>query len=225
MVSSRSRTISKKRRRTSFGANKRGVYASAAPAYFAVPTGEMKFVDTTFASAATTTAGAITNSSLNVIPQDNTESGRIGRKCVIKRVQLQGKLQLPASSTLNTSSDIVRIIVYQDKQTNGAAATVALLLEAANIFSFRNLENSGRFNILMDKKMTINAQGATGTSSSAATKPWSLYKSCNIPIEFDASASTGVITTMRSNNVGVMVISDDGRAQIEYRARVRFSDQ
>lgn len=47
---------------------------------FTGPHAEKKFFDTTLAATAATTAGAVISDTLNIVPQDSTESGRIGRK-------------------------------------------------------------------------------------------------------------------------------------------------
>ncbi len=127
-----------------------------------------------------------------------------------------------------TSPDVVRLIMYQDKQANGAVATALNILETDNYQSFRNLTETGRFTILMDNTVDLNprAGGGNGTTSDWAgfTISGSFFKKCNIPLEF--SAGTGAITELRSNNVGVLILGKvGGIVTLDSKVRVRFSDR
>ena len=50
----------------------------------------------------------------------------------------------------------------------------------------------------------------------------SFYKTCNMPIEYDST--TGAITEIRSNNIGVLLLSRNGVCTFGSKFRVRFSD-
>lgn len=190
--------------------------------------GELKFLDTTKASTVTATAGTIFNDSLCVVPQDGTESGRVGRKITAKSFYFRGFTYLAAATAATSTDDQVRFIVYLDKQTNGAAAAVTDILETADFYSFNNLANKSRFRILCDKKLSIQANGAAATGAAYSfgevRKSWEKYIKVNLPLEYDNSATTGAITTQRSNNVGVLVISTDATAQVGYTCRMRYTD-
>lgn len=190
-------------------------------------TGELKFFDTTDTFAALVPAGEIKNS-LNLIPQGVTESTRIGRKCTIRSLQIRGNLNLPPVAGVSAAGgSVVRIIVYQDKQANGVAATVTDILNTADIHSFRNLANSHRFRILKDSTIDINPTAAAGDGTTNDTtsvyKSWECYLRVNVPLEF--SSTTGAITELRSNNLGILAISETSSNIIfNYNCRVRYSD-
>ncbi len=190
--------------------------------------GENKFFDTTRASHAPGTSGTISNLSLNLIPQGVTESTRVGRKCTINKLMIHGNCALPTTAVAGETSDLLRFIIYLDKQANGATAAVTDILESAAWASFNNLSNSQRFQILADKHITLNCgagsgRGSTDTLSYAEyVMPYFFFKKCKIPVEF--SATTGAITEIRSNNIGVLCITVGGEAVTGYTARVRFSD-
>lgn len=191
-------------------------------------TGEMKFFDTTVSVGTVSAAGNI-QPSMNLIPQSVTESGRIGRVTRIRRVQINGEVRLdPVASGAGPPSDRLRFIVYLDKQANGATAQVTDLLETADILSFRNLSNSSRFQVLSDQTKDINFQAGGGDVAGANSnfagnfKSLKLYKTCNIPVEF--SATTGAITEIRSNNIGILLISENATANCKWVCRLRFTD-
>ncbi len=190
--------------------------------------GELKFHDVDLDDATITTAGAVTDS-INLIPQGVTEITRVGRKCTITRINWHFNIILPEVDDITDPSpgDIVRVIMYLDKQANGAAATALGILETDDYQSFNNLANSGRFRILMDRNYSIQyaslaSATAGNVSSAAAYIQDSFYKKCNIPLEFDST--TGAVTEIRSNNLGVMLITREGAAGFFSKIRLRFHD-
>ncbi len=193
--------------------------------------GEKKFLDTTAVDVAVPAAGFI-NSTINVIPQGVTESERVGRKCTIKNIGFKFNILLPGTTAQLNTSDTVRIIMYLDQQCNGGVAQVSGsggILETATFQAFRNLENIGRFKVLMDRTYNLASPSGGGVVTTndffgEKSVSGSFYKSCNIPIEFDASAPTGALATIRSNNVGLLFITRSARATVNWRTRVRFSD-
>lgn len=193
---------------------------------------ELKFHDIVVDDAQIATGGVIQNAgTINIIPQGVTEIQRIGRKCTIKSIWWKYSLDIPEIDAQGDpgNGDQVRLILYQDKQCNGATATAGGILETAGgVRSFRNLANQGRFVILMDKLHTLSYQtlasdGAGLVSSSNLRRNWSFYKRCAIPIEFDST--TGALTEIRSNNLGVLAVSAGGIARLQSEFRLRFSDQ
>ncbi len=192
--------------------------------------GELKFLDTVIDDAVVATGGEVLNTgTVNVIPQGVTESTRVGRKCTIKSVNWRWTVTLPTTTTPGATSDTVRLIMFLDKQCNGAAAAVAIILETALWNSWRNLENVGRIKVLYDKTISLVSKSGGPASTSTVNygedvRNGAFYKKCNIPIEFDASASTGAIGTIRSNNIGILVIAHSGFAGLQSNVRVRFSD-
>ncbi len=133
---------------------------------------------------------------------------------------------LGTQTNLAVTSEVVRLILYVDKQANGATIAVTDLLETANFHAFNNLANSGRFRILMDRTHDLKAPGAAGdgvaNDSTEDVQSYVFFKEMNLPIEF--SGINGVIGEIRSNNIGVLVISRGGTAELDSKFRLRFSD-
>ncbi len=191
-----------------------------------VPGGESKFHDVDLDDAVVASAGTIT-ATVNIIPQGVTEITRVGRKCTITSINWRWQLSLPETDAGATPSagDICRIIMYLDKQANGAAAAVTDVLESAALLSYNNLANSQRFLTLMDRNITINynalaSDNAAVVSSPNVVKYGKFYKRCNIPIEFNST--TGAIGEIRSNNIGVLMISQAGQPGFVSKIRLRF---
>ncbi len=186
---------------------------------------ELKFHDVDLDDASVANSATITDS-VNKIAQGVTESTRVGRKCTLRSINWRWRLQLPNGTASASTSDTVRIIMYLDKQCNGATATAAAILESDDFQSFNNLANKSRFRTLMDRTYTINSKsgGGDGTTEDYGKEGIddSFYKRVNIPIEFDSTQ--GAITEIRSNNVGVLLISESGLCGFASKMRLRFSD-
>ncbi len=196
--------------------------------------GELKFLDTTKAATASATTGTLLDDSLVHIAQDASENGRIGRKVVIKALHLKGIITFSSTATLTQTNNAVRVIIFWDKQANGAAATMSEIINSSgtvDYLSFRDLSNSGRFKILYDHSRPLNSQAvlqdAAGTGDNLPqTFLFNVNWKCNIPIEYDSSAADGSLATIRSNNIGIMTVCHEAAVAptIEYNCRVRFVD-
>ncbi len=192
--------------------------------------GEIKFHDLDVDDAVVATGGTIAEDSLLTIPEGIGEEQRIGRKITVVSVHMNWNILLPDTATANECTDTVRVIVYVDKQTNGAAPVVLDLLELADWQSFRNISNAQRFTFLLDQMVNVNCtagsgRGATDTLSygnNNRTLRWN--KKLELPIIYDDSAATGAITTICCNNIGILTISRAGFAAFGSRIRVRYSD-
>lgn len=191
-------------------------------------TEELKFKDTVVAAGGSvSTAGEIVpaTGTLNVIAQGTGESERIGRKVEVKYIGVRYTLHLDDTTVANQTKDTVRVILYQDKQANGATAGVLDILDTASYQSFNNLSNKGRFRVLADRVHSLQATagaGTTGLTYGEAIQNGSMHIKCNTPIEFNST--TGAITEIVSNNLGFLVISSDGHTEFDATVRLRYSD-
>ncbi len=190
-------------------------------------TTELKFLDGTVADDAEN-GGLIVQDSMCKIAQGITESARIGRVIHIKRLTIDFGGFLKSTSNGAQNGDVIRIIVFLDKQSNGAAPAVTDILETAVHNSFYNLANvPSRFKILHSKFITLNSlsgQG-NGTAWTFERKTWRYRwnKKCNIPIHYDLT--TAVIGALTANNVGILVISSGATATtLGFVWRMRFID-
>lgn len=202
----------------------------AAPADAGV---ELKFHDLDIDDATIAAGGTIAQASCNIIAQGTTESTRIGRKCTIRNIGWRYQIRLKEVNDASdpTTGDAVRVILYQDKQTNGATAAVTDILETADYQSFNQLANKGRFRVLMDRTHDINyatlaSHGFAADTFDQADVNMSdtFFKAVNIPIEYDNSATDGSIGTQRTNNIGVLLLARVGEAVFDSKMRLRFSD-
>ncbi len=197
--------------------------------YKQTSSGELKFHDVDVTDAVIAQGCQVFSAgTINIIPQGVTEKQRVGRKCTVKSINWRYNVNLPGTATNGETSDTIRIMLYQDKQCNGATITNTDLLESNNFQSFNNLANSSRFRVLMDKTHEIHSPSGSGRGSTDTLSfgemsfNGTLFKKCNIPLEFDAA--TGALTELRSNNLNVMVCSASGFVGFTSKIRLRFTD-
>jgi len=189
---------------------------------------ELKFFDTATSFTTDITGEVPATGQLCLIPQGVTESTRIGRKAVIKSIQMKGSmLYNPGAASTDTVGAVGHVYVVLDKQANGAAAAVTDVLTSASMGSaFINLANSERFIILKKFIVSFNPGAGASGSASSVKRPYSWYSKYNIPLEF--SSTTGAITEIRSNNVFLLAGIDgaqDDSITVTGAVRIRYSDQ
>ncbi len=189
---------------------------------------ELKFFDVVIADSIVSSTGAIFPS-INLIAQGVGEEQRIGRKIIIRSIAARFEITLPAldaQATFNSGGDIVRIIIFKDKQANGASAAVLDILETATYDSYRNLANKDRFEILRDRWFTLNRLSSMNDSISTGSFPlvirwFATYIKIDCPIQF--SGTGGTIDEIESNNISYLYISAKGKAGIAVQCtRLRY---
>ncbi len=196
-----------------------------------VSSGELKFHDLDVDDASVAAAGNIAEDSCLTIPEGVGEEQRVGRKIVVKKIGWKMTIELLATASVGVS-ETLRVILYWDKQCNGATAAVsgnAGILASDDYQSFLNIVNTGRFTTLMDRTYNVNVGAVEGDGTTVGHPNFvindTFYKDCSIPVEYDNSVTTGGIASMRSNNIGVLLLSDTGgRARFESKMRIRFHD-
>lgn len=192
-------------------------------------TGELKYFDTTNSFAFDSTGEVPATGQLNIIPQGVNEQERIGRKIHVKSIHCHFQIA-PNVATWNGSASgtFIRLMLVQDKQANGAAATysgVGGVLQSDTVGSFRNLTNSNRFVVLKDWYFALNATAGVTSSFNSTSKVLEFNSKCDIPIEYDNVATTGALTTIRSNNLFLLARStEDDIISCSGVTRIRFMD-
>lgn len=203
-----------------------GSVTRKAPAYFGRQAGEVKFFDTANSFLVDVTGEVPATGQLVLIPQGVTESTRVGRKCVIKSIQMRGTaLYQPGAGA--QMATMMYMYVIQDKQANGAAAAVTDVFTSADLsVAHHNLANSQRFVVLKKIEIPFNGTAGVTTAYCNQIRKIDFFKKCNIPLEFSSTA--GAITELKSNNIfliaGVNAAGGDDATTVVGTTRVRFSD-
>ncbi len=181
---------------------------------------ELKFHDEVTQTTVATTGVLLDNIPTGIV-NGTGESERIGRQITGTRLNINGIFTLPASAA--NTSDVVRMMVVQDKQCNGAVFTTAQLLQiATNFLSYRNLENSKRFKVWLDKRYVLDSKMQTAAATTGAVTRY-FKESINLrDMIFEYSGTTGSISELKSNNLAVFFISEKGFTVVDMVSRMRY---
>jgi len=212
---------------------------------------ETKFYDTGIAGTAivATAAGAEMDPTpnvlcLNAITQGDGESQRDGRKVVIKSLQIKGMIN---ADTVANSADppagrLIRILVVQDKQTNGATGlqlfsgsspttlelSNALLDNRSGMVSINapyNQNTKERFKILYDRTFNINPNDKAG-SLDYVVNVRKMINLNNAVVMYSEGTST--IDALPSRNLFVAYyysLSTDPSIQMNFTSRFFYTDE
>lgn len=183
---------------------------------------EKKYYDATITQAADSSAGVIIPS-LNLIAQGTTDQLRIGNKVNIRNINLKIHCYMDNQVALQPVNGMWRMILYVDKQCNGATAAVTDILKTADWQSFRNMDQVDRFIILKDKVYQLPVYTRDGSYSSQADRFFRMSKRMFLPVHF--SSTTGAITEIRSNNIGLLLISSASFENTQIYFRTKFTDE
>lgn len=120
---------------------------------------ELKYCDIPINDDTFEVIGSFAPTLLNGVVQGAAQTQRIGNKIAMKSVRVKGQILNQATAT----ATYARIIIYYDKQTNGAVCTSSDLLSSTtsvpatttSVFSDMNLQNVERFLILRDYSVSL----------------------------------------------------------------------
>lgn len=188
-------------------------------------------------------AGPSLSTNIAIIPQGISQSSRIGRKVTVTafHARLNFEFLDHFRTDLITARDInelVRIVLYQDKQANGQAATFENITTgtlSTDILNYRDLSNSSRFNIFYDKIFTWNTTvTSAGGGSLVATKTSERLKKeftveineeLSIPMSY--SGTLGSISELESSSLGLFIGCKHQRMRLNTisRWRLRYLDR
>ncbi len=203
---------------------------------------ENKFLDTELTTTALTASWAALNptgtgctDSLSVPQEGNGESQRIGRNYTIDSIFIHGVLGCIATESVVAPQNEfrARVIVYIDKQTNSAEAAPALIMDeggANDILAFRNLQNTKRFRVILDKtvKFTFSGQTNEGAvnlfASGIIERPFNLFHRFPKGLQVQCDATNADVSSCSNINIGIAAIASATAIQsnITYSARMRF---
>lgn len=165
---------------------------------------------------------------------------RIGKQIKILKWKIRGLIWQAAITNVTVADNPtgVRLILFQDKQTNSAQAQGEQLMtdptvdEPSTCFSsFQNIDNFGRFKVLKDKwiRMPINNATYDGTNveQGGAFVPWKFNIRFRKPIvvRFN-STNGGTVADIIDNSLHLVatVINADMVPQIAYCSRVCYKE-
>lgn len=203
--------------------------------------GELNAVDVPGATYVLNATGSVTP--LNLIRAGSTYVNRTGRRIEMQSIRINGQIE-PIPRTNTNNSDYVRVIIFYDRQTNGAVPLVADVLAttdqaAANTttsYSGLNLNNRDRFTILMDYRCELpsytNTTGViTAPGFQDQTKEYTIdryIKLKGLLTQFKADSSPAVIGDIATGGLFLLTLGANTAGtegwQGVFETRLRFTD-
>lgn len=174
--------------------------------------------------------GGVSCNTIVAMTRGTTDVTRVGDQIRIIGLEIRLNLQLPAISVdnrLGYMSNAPRIVVFKDKQPNGASIAMSDLFTIATLpcLSFYNLANDNRFQILWDKTYEISqypvARSSTATGSA---ETWAYHEIC-IPMDTIVRYNTnfGTVADITKNNIGIVVVGSTSNTNIVIDANIRIT--
>lgn len=160
---------------------------------------------------------------LNGCVQGVTDSTRVGRRVLMKSVQVRARISRESASSSTIQQ--VRLAIVYDRQSNGAAPVFGTDVYSggvSNVTMLRNLANGGRFQVLADEVLTVGA-----TSTDLQTGFWEKYIRLNHPVYYNA-VNGGTVADIQTGGLFFCYIgntaagSDD--VDVLWESRVRYTD-
>lgn len=186
---------------------------------------EKKFFDTYSNPTAFATAGVV--NTLNSIPQGDDAITRDGRRVMNLGIHFHFRMSLaiapPLVDGILATPTSARVILFYDKDANGAAPSVTDILDVTTgvdrAMGFRNMNNYSRFVILLDSQDGSGMREISTNSSSLQNFEFSKYIKC--PKETVYADSTTAVPV--EGSFGIMLVGATGY-KYSYATRVVFTD-
>jgi hypothetical protein len=162
---------------------------------------------------------------------------RIGREIKVHKIKIRGVVSAPAQTTQagGDNAQFIRMLLVQDTQTNATQMQGEQVVGQANpsLFSFQNLDNTGRFRVLKDKTIALTNANISGTSAAATVIQSGMGRWFKINYRFKKPVSIrfnatngGSVADIVDNSFHVIINSLDSAigAQMGYQARICYKE-
>lgn len=174
--------------------------------------------------------------------QGTGASNRIGRKIQILKIKIRGQIQIPieVDTTVPNVESLcnVRLILYQDKQSNGVQAQGEDVMQsgAASLafYMFQNPNNWGRFRVLKDKiwqlgnnTNVVEDAGVGNFYAAGNTIQFNWKHKFVKPLIVNYKSNGGSIADIVDNSfhlIGLATDIDPRQPAIFYKCRTTFKD-
>lgn len=174
-------------------------------------------------------------------PQEGSDiNNRVGRKVAVHKITLRGSIYVPTQTnqTAADQSGGVRIILFQDMQTNGSQAQGEQLMAAPGaasaalaICTSQSTANFGRFRVLKDQMMNLKtppmAFDGTNIEQAGFYQPFKYTVRFRKPVIVRFNATNGgTVADIVDNSFHVLAIcaSNALSPAIYYQARTVYTD-
>jgi len=170
--------------------------------------------------------------------QGNDYNNREGRKCYVKAIKMRGYINCLAQTDATTADGaaFVRLIVYMDKQTNATFSQGEDVIASGSatlntVASFQNPANFGRFRVLKDKIISLEAKAmsydGTNMEQAGLMRPFKVNIKFRKPLLIHFNATNGgTVADIVDNSFHVIAATSSAALapNIVYKSRVVFCE-
>jgi len=213
-------------------AKKRANRAAVAPSFAPAPSRadmrlatRARIMDTGYVDIAPTayqsdTTGSVTL--LNTVPPGATQNSRVGKKILLKGLNIRGMVYNKGTAFATDNS----LIIVYDKRPTGSDPAVTAFLKTATSQSQNNDDNASRFRVLrrLDFALVGNSTNMTGDAAKSVDFYVDLRKAPTVY----KSASTGQVADIAEGALWMVIIGatapGTAAATFEISTRVRYYD-
>lgn len=163
--------------------------------------------------------------SFNII-QGTGDGNRTGNFIEIKKVVIRFNGSIP----VGTPNSNFRVIIFTDKQVNGATPAITDVIETGTGGMMAGYNDDlviqvggPRFKILMDKLYTVNC-GAGAADASSTTTAYTFTKVLNGPFKVHYDTTTGAIADIVSGEIFIATVANGTNAVVACSAQITFVD-
>jgi len=177
---------------------------------------------------------------LNAPKQGPAINERIGREIAIHKIKIRGTLSATpifnADVAASLTDNSVRLILYQDTQTNSTQAQGEDVMEATSAtapwLSYQNINNFGRFRVLKDKLFqnelhSIQALDSTHLYVATYRKNFKWNINFKVPVRTRFNATNGgTVADIIDNSFHIIanMNSIQPGCRLQYKCRVCYKD-
>jgi len=167
--------------------------------------------------------------------QGDDYNNRQGRKATVLQIKIRGYIKLAAQQNQTAADEmpLVRLVLVQDKQSNGTQLNGSDVLASGSAFGainmFQNPANFGRFRVLKDKTFSIRPPPITwdgaNLEASGYHQPFKInYKFAKpVVVHFNAT-NGGTYADIVDNSFHLLAGQDNGYCDLYYKVRTTFVD-
>lgn len=242
--------FTKRKKSMKYGSRKKALYQRPSASGTSLLRHRLKCVDLASSGNSPVQQDCSNSNPITVLNATLEGSGfynRIGRFIRMKSLQLIGSVQpLVANAVVSPCPEYIRIIIFYDKQTNGANPTAANLLLTQNLsgtlsttdpYSFLAYDGMDRFIIIMDERIALGETAQISGNLQTTVSGYDVTNRFNVN-RFFKFGKTGLETHYKGNagtvadisNGGLFIMTMGTRStgacphRFAYNTRIRFAD-
>lgn len=182
---------------------------------------ELKYLDTSAVGTFNYSGGSPGIVLLNGVAAGTANNQRIGRKVLIKSLEL--RIQFRQSSA---TTQAVRMAIVYDKQSNQAAPSIGDIFNVAatnlDPYAAKNLDNVERFIILKDELIGF---GGSALLNDPSTWTQKMFLPLTLPVRFDSA--NGAIADITTGSLWLVFFDSNtvgASTACSYYSRIKFTD-